>query len=471
MGREGQPHPLQSALLELGTLWEENEVDLAQVDECAFVEALVDSEPNRLGTAFREALCRHTGGHALFTVELLHGLEQRGDLLRDDEGRWVEGPALDWDRLPRRVEAVIAAHMARLPREQQELLSVASVEGEEFHAEVAARVLQRSETAVLAALSGPLSQEHRLVRAQSLHRLGEQRFSRYRFRHYLFQRYLYQRLDVVRRARAHGEVGNALEAWAVLSGTPQPMDAGEDLPDNYDDVFKSPEGIVSEGRMAWHWEEAGLPEKAAPYLMRAVKRASQFSLAHQEILSRVLRMLGLLATLPESPRRARQEQYGYLALGWAWVAIKGGTAPEVGQAFRKSLEIAEQIGDKLLVADALASLCGYRCTCGELRSPGVGGTCPGAGAGWAAGVGDVCSGSVGHCPSVPWRPCQGCPVAGAPLRSSALATHHPMVSACALDHVVPGLPRPGAGSGPGGAADGCAGEGQVRDRPRCQRAL
>ena len=54
----------------------------------------------------------------------------------------MEGSALDWERLPKRVEAVIAEHIARLPREEQELLSVASVEGEEFHAEVVARVLQ-----------------------------------------------------------------------------------------------------------------------------------------------------------------------------------------------------------------------------------------------------------------------------------------------------------------------------------------
>ena len=96
VGREGQPHPLQSVLLELGTLWEENEVDLAQAEGRAFVEALVDSEPNRLGAAFRESLYRQTGGHALFTVELWRGLKQRGDLLRDDEGaagwrgrRWI----------------------------------------------------------------------------------------------------------------------------------------------------------------------------------------------------------------------------------------------------------------------------------------------------------------------------------------------------------------------------------------------
>ena len=220
-GREGQPHPLAPLLLEFGALWEENEVDLAQAQGRAFVEALVDSEPNRLGAAFREALYRQTGGHALFTAELLRGLERRGDLVRDADGRWTEGPALDWGRLPKRVEAVIAAHIARLPREEQELLSVASVEGEEFHAEVAARVLQRKEAEVLTDLGGPLSQEHRLLAAQSLRRVGEQRFSRYRFRHHLFQRYLYGRLDPLRRAYLHGEVASALESMgATASGAP-----------------------------------------------------------------------------------------------------------------------------------------------------------------------------------------------------------------------------------------------------------
>ena len=73
---------------------------------------------------------------------------------------------------------------------------------------------------MLLALSGPLSQEHRLVGAQSLHgrvrpwatRRG--RFSRYRFRHYLFQHYLYQRLDPVRRAHLHGEVATPWRRWA-----------------------------------------------------------------------------------------------------------------------------------------------------------------------------------------------------------------------------------------------------------------
>ena len=57
-------------------------------------------------------------------------MQARGDLVEDDEGRWVEGPALDWQLLPARVEAVIEERIGRLDEELHGILAVASVEGE-----------------------------------------------------------------------------------------------------------------------------------------------------------------------------------------------------------------------------------------------------------------------------------------------------------------------------------------------------
>ena len=54
-------------------------------------------------------------------------------------------------------------------------------------------------------------------------------------------------------------------------------------------------------------------------------------------------------------------------LGWEWSRVTGLASGEVGQAFRQSLELAEQTGDKLLVADALAILANHYCACGELE--------------------------------------------------------------------------------------------------------
>jgi predicted ATPase len=60
-----------------------------------FVAEWLDTQPNRLDNAFRQALFQLTEGHALFTTELVHYLQERGDLHRDDSGRWRERAELD----------------------------------------------------------------------------------------------------------------------------------------------------------------------------------------------------------------------------------------------------------------------------------------------------------------------------------------------------------------------------------------
>jgi hypothetical protein len=63
------------------------------------------------------------------------------------------------------VEAVIAERIGRIPYPQQEMLRVASVEGETFTAEVVAMVLGLDERLALSWLSGLLSREQKIVQA------------------------------------------------------------------------------------------------------------------------------------------------------------------------------------------------------------------------------------------------------------------------------------------------------------------
>ena len=131
-GRDGGRHPLEAVIHELQRDYGDIHVDLSQSDGRQFVEALLDTEPNRLEPAFRQTLYQHTEGHPLFTVEFLRGLQERGDLIQDDAGRWAVGARLDWETLPPRVEAVIAERIGRLPERWQALLTAASVEGEDI---------------------------------------------------------------------------------------------------------------------------------------------------------------------------------------------------------------------------------------------------------------------------------------------------------------------------------------------------
>jgi adenylate cyclase len=132
LGRNGDRHPLEKVLAELKRIHGDVVIDLDQATRGRgrqFVDAFVDSEPNRLGSAFRDSLFARTAGHALFTVELLRHMQDRGDLVVAAGAGWVEGPSLNWGTLPARVEGVVDERISRLSQGLRQLLQVASAEG------------------------------------------------------------------------------------------------------------------------------------------------------------------------------------------------------------------------------------------------------------------------------------------------------------------------------------------------------
>ncbi|MBN1955957.1 MAG: tetratricopeptide repeat protein [Anaerolineae bacterium] len=253
LGRGGERHPLDKVIAEFKRYYGEILIDLNHVElqeERHFVDALLDTEPNRLGEGFRRALCQHTGGHALFTIELLRAMQERGDLVQDESGRWVEGPAIDWATLPQRVEGVIEERIGRLGEELRQALTVASVEGAEFTAEVVAAVQAVAARELARRLGRELEQRHRLVSSQGVLQVGPQRLTAYRFQHSLFQQYLYHSLNEAERAYLHQDVGNALE---TLYGA-----AADDIA----------------VQLARHFAEARIDDRAAHYMQQAGEQAA-----------------------------------------------------------------------------------------------------------------------------------------------------------------------------------------------------
>jgi len=336
-GGSQERHPLAAVIQEFGRQWGDVQVDLDQAEGRGFVDAILDREPNCLDEPFRETLYRHTGGQALFTVELLRDMQGRGDLVRDGAGRWRAATTLDWNRLPARVEAVIAERVGQIGPEGRALLAVASVEGEAFTAEVVAQVQGLPAAEIVRQLSGALSQPHRLVMARGVERLEPegQRLSRYRFRHALFQRYLYHSLDAVERARLHEAVGAALEA--LLAGHPD-------------------EPALHALELAWHFEAAGLPEKAVDYLLCAGRRAYWLS-APQEAIALYRRGLVLIETRPDSDERARREVELQLALDAPCRDVYGWGSPEQTLALTRAYQLGQRLGEPLRLLPALRALC------------------------------------------------------------------------------------------------------------------
>lgn len=272
-GRDGERHPLEKVLSELkrnfGNIW----VELGQAssgDEGqAFVNALLDTEPNQLGEGFRQALFRQTAGNPLFTIELLREMQARGDLVLNEDSEWVEGPKLDWWRLPVQVEGVIEERINRLEPDLRELLAVASVEGEHFTAQVIAQVQGMNQRQLLQQLSQELQKRHCLVWEQEEIKVGRRSFSRYQFSHVLFHHYLYHNLAMGERRLLHGEIGQALEAFYV--GQTEEIAA----------------------QLAHHFCEAGEYTKAIEYARQAANRA-QALYAYDEAAQHFQAALSLL---------------------------------------------------------------------------------------------------------------------------------------------------------------------------------
>jgi tetratricopeptide (TPR) repeat protein len=262
-------------------------------------------------------------------------MQERGDLVHDETGHWVVGASLDWEQLPARVEAVIGERIGRLPRALQELLAIASVEGELFTAEVAAGVQGVARRDAIHWLSSELDRQHQLVRLHTLDQLGEQPITHYRFRHILFQKYLYAQLDQAERRYLHADVGAAVEALYI--GQPDAL-------------------VQVAGVLARHFEEAGQWFKAAAYLLQAGQRALRLS-ALEEAIALFNQGILHLQHLAERPEALPLELQLQLALGAALMANQGYGSPAAERCYRRAEVLCHRLGDATQLFIALRGRC------------------------------------------------------------------------------------------------------------------
>jgi transcriptional regulator with XRE-family HTH domain/tetratricopeptide (TPR) repeat protein len=269
----------------------------------AFIDALIDQEPNSLGNEFRDNLYRHTRGQPLFAGEMLHSMKESGKLVQDGSGRWVESSGSIPDILPARVGAVIEQRLGRLNPSLMELLEVASVEGDIFTAEVVTDILGLDLPTVLHSLSHDLGQKHRLVQEQGEIQAGPLRLNRFQFRHLLFQEYLYTQLSPGEKRRLHGEVAGELEKlWIGTSGLPTPalsdgtevLNIEEQGKTDWDHLDQFGAGLVHHFWLGQLWH------KAAVYALQMGQRA-RLRYAMREAIAFFEQALQALAQQPDSP--------------------------------------------------------------------------------------------------------------------------------------------------------------------------
>jgi adenylate cyclase len=313
-------HPLIPILYEIQREFGDVLIHLGLNKGKDFIQALMLSEPNDLSESFREQLYLLTGGNALFTIELLRSLRESGVLARDGRGMWVLHSDLHLESLPPQTEGIIAQRISRLPQDLQRLLTIASIEGEVFTAEIAARVAGWSVNQVISMLSNKLDKQHRLVRPQQISQLGDLSISTYRFRHYLFQKYVYNRLDDIQRRGYHEQVGTHMESMAGENRTRYAV------------------------QLARHFHLANRHKKALTYYTMAGEWAVRMS-AYTEAIGHYESAVSMLCALPEDPARYETELDLQLQLGLAYQATQGYANENVGKAYKRAWELCLSLGD------------------------------------------------------------------------------------------------------------------------------
>jgi class 3 adenylate cyclase/predicted ATPase len=306
---------------------------------------------SRLGRRQGAAMVEHvTGGRAL-PEEVLNQIVERADgvplfveeltravldlgLLKEEGGRL----ALDGPLPPFAIPSTLRdSLMARLDRYApvREVAQIGAVIGREFSRELLAEVAGFSEVALDAAIE-------QLITTGLVSRRGSPTDPRYLFKHALVQDAAYGSLLISRRQQLHAKTARVLEERSPQFAETQPE------------------------LLAHHFGQAGLAEKAVQFHEQAGRRA----LARWEVEEALAQFGGALARLHELPRsedRLRRELALRLALGSGHVAAHGFAAPATREAYRRAVELCDELGDRRGLFPVLYGLCLYHLYAAELR--------------------------------------------------------------------------------------------------------
>ena len=214
---------------------------------------------------------------------------------------------------------------------EQRTLEAASVAGAEFSTLAVAAGLGEDRAAVEARCD-ELARQRQFIQDCGVQVLPNgEAVSRYGFIHALYQNVLYERVSASRRVQLHRRIGEQAEE---LYGERAREIAAE---------------------LAMHFERGANYRQAVKYLQQAAENDIR-RFAYQEAVALSRRGLELLARLPDTPERARQELWLQLTLGVPLIATEGYAAPDVGSVYTRARELCQQLGETPEISQVLWGL-------------------------------------------------------------------------------------------------------------------
>jgi class 3 adenylate cyclase/tetratricopeptide (TPR) repeat protein len=280
---------------------------LTRRDVVAMIDRVVGNK--KLPTSIRQDIIERTDGIPLFVEEMTKAV-----LEAESEGaarRTVAVAPSPAAAVPASLHASLMARLDRLGP-AKEVAQIASTIGREFSYELLAAVSGQQEHQLTAALD-------RLTEVGLVFRQGSVPYATFLFKHALVQDAAYSTLLRGRRQQLHARIGATLE-------------------ERFPEIVSTQPALL-----AHHCSEAGMPEKAVVYWLKA----GHLSLTRSALLeaaAQLRRGLALIESLPDSASRAHQELHLQIALGKAMIATKGYAARDAGDAFDRARSLCEQLG-------------------------------------------------------------------------------------------------------------------------------
>jgi tetratricopeptide (TPR) repeat protein/transcriptional regulator with XRE-family HTH domain len=241
-----QQHPLERALRDLlrdGLLQEIMVRRLNRENTAALATSMLGGAA--VSDQLAELLHRYTDGNPFFTLEVIRGMVERGDVFQQDEMWDCRTP--EQIAIPRSVRSAIGERLSRLGEVSRSVLQEASVLGQTFAYGDLQAMADRAEEEV----------EITLDAAMQAGLISVTQSDDYAFSHALVRQVLYDELSPRARKRLHGAAGQTLERMPAVARDSR---AGE---------------------LAWHFAHADEPARALPYGVRAADQAEAV-FAHAE---------------------------------------------------------------------------------------------------------------------------------------------------------------------------------------------
>lgn len=292
------------------------EIALERLEEPAVAEYLATEFPNgSLPAGLAKLIYRHSGGNALFMVEIVQDIVKKG-LIAPARGAWMlTKPLKDIDPgVPETLQQMLDLQFSQLSVDEQRILNSGSVVGERFSV-WAVRPTLDIETDRIEDLLEGLAEKQQFVRSAGLQELPDGSVSaHYEFKHSLFRQVLYRRLSSIGRSKLHRRIGEQLRLLYT-------QDRRE---------------LASE--LALHFEEGHEYEHAIRYLLLTAENA-QRRFAHGDAIPVLHHALELVRKIVANTRVEVELQI-LRRIGDAHYAL--GQVVEAAQAYQAEVDQAAQ---------------------------------------------------------------------------------------------------------------------------------